>query len=450
MAPHADHSHRRKAPRCRGTCAVIGCGTAGPAAAALLARQGWRVVIFERATELSPVGAGLLLQPVGLSVLQEIGVLDQTLSLGSRVERLRGRTVTGRPVLDVSYGELGEGYFGLGVQRSMLLDQLLGAATREGVEVRLGVDVERLETNRQVWLHERASREHTRTRRHGPFDLVVLGSGARSGLRSHVSPQPRENPYPWGALWMMADLEVHELRADIDASMYSTQSNGAGRVLDQVYDSTTRMIGFLPSGRATPDAPERVSIFWSIRATEIERLRRLPFDGWRIEACALAQSVLAESIDVDRVCRSVASGVDLIPATYMDVVCEQLIEGRVVLIGDVGHAMSPQLGLGANLALLDASTLAMCLDHEHDIDRALGKYEQTIRGTHRYYGTVSRLLTPVFQSDEPVVGMLRDMFYHAFGRVPPVRKEMLRALVGARRGWFKVQDPELLRLAIGD
>ena len=49
--------------------AIVGYGTAGQAAALLLARDGHRVEVFERAPEPGPVGAGFLLQTTGLQVL---------------------------------------------------------------------------------------------------------------------------------------------------------------------------------------------------------------------------------------------------------------------------------------------------------------------------------------------------------------------------------------------
>ena len=48
--------------------AIVGAGTAGIASAILLAKQNIQVTLFEKVTELEPVGAGLLLQPAGLAV----------------------------------------------------------------------------------------------------------------------------------------------------------------------------------------------------------------------------------------------------------------------------------------------------------------------------------------------------------------------------------------------
>ena len=64
--------------------AIIGAGTAGLATAILLARQNIQVSILEKASELEPVGAGLLLQPSGLAVFQHLGLLDEVLRLGGK------------------------------------------------------------------------------------------------------------------------------------------------------------------------------------------------------------------------------------------------------------------------------------------------------------------------------------------------------------------------------
>ena len=56
---------------------IIGCGTAGQAASILLARQGHEVEVFERAPRVEAVGAGLLVQPTGMSVLRSLGVADE-------------------------------------------------------------------------------------------------------------------------------------------------------------------------------------------------------------------------------------------------------------------------------------------------------------------------------------------------------------------------------------
>jgi FAD-dependent urate hydroxylase len=55
--------------------AIVGYGTAGQTLAALLAQDDHQLEVFERAPVLGPVGAGILLQPTGLWVLWQMGLL---------------------------------------------------------------------------------------------------------------------------------------------------------------------------------------------------------------------------------------------------------------------------------------------------------------------------------------------------------------------------------------
>ena len=81
--------------------AIVGAGTAGLATALFLARQGFSVRLLERVPVLQPVGAGVLLQPSGLAVLQQLGLFAECSGLGAAVSRLyrghSGSTVAVRP-----------------------------------------------------------------------------------------------------------------------------------------------------------------------------------------------------------------------------------------------------------------------------------------------------------------------------------------------------------------
>ncbi len=52
---------------------VIGCGTAGSAAALFLARAGHAVTLYERVAVPGPAGAGIVLQPSGMAALAALG-----------------------------------------------------------------------------------------------------------------------------------------------------------------------------------------------------------------------------------------------------------------------------------------------------------------------------------------------------------------------------------------
>src|SRR5688572_24070236 len=101
--------------------AIVGCGIAGMAAALFLACAGHRVALFERFETPRPVGSGLLLQPLGLAVLDRLGLGDGIRRAGARIDRLYGLTHPGgRRILDVGYDGIGPGLAGLGIHRTSL------------------------------------------------------------------------------------------------------------------------------------------------------------------------------------------------------------------------------------------------------------------------------------------------------------------------------------------
>jgi len=98
--------------------AIVGYGTAGQAAAIALGRlSDVRVTVFEQTADPGPVGAGFLLQPTGLAALERLGLRNQALAHGARVDALTGHSHRGRQVMDMRYAQWQAGSHGLGLQR---------------------------------------------------------------------------------------------------------------------------------------------------------------------------------------------------------------------------------------------------------------------------------------------------------------------------------------------
>ena len=67
-----------------------------------------RVVVYDKLERPQPLGSGLILQPVGLHVVDDIGVGDRVRALGAVIERLFGRVVPSQNVvLNVRYDAFG-------------------------------------------------------------------------------------------------------------------------------------------------------------------------------------------------------------------------------------------------------------------------------------------------------------------------------------------------------
>jgi 2-polyprenyl-6-methoxyphenol hydroxylase-like FAD-dependent oxidoreductase len=82
-------------------------------------------------------------------------------------------------------------------------------------------------------------------------------------------------------------------------------------------------------------------------------------------------------------------------ASFFDVVCRSWSSGRVAVIGDAAHAMSPNLGQGACTGMANGIALAQALDHFSDVERGLEAWETSERpitdATQRYsrfYGRI--------------------------------------------------------------
>ncbi|MEM6594833.1 MAG: FAD-dependent monooxygenase, partial [Pseudomonadota bacterium] len=89
-------------------------------------------------------------------------------------------------------------------------------------------------------------------------------------------------------------------------------------------------------------------------------------------------------------------------------------------IGDSAHRASPQLGQGANMALLDALALTKALEGERDIQVALLNYARARRAHIWVYQAMSWAFTPQYQSDSKSLPKLRDHVLFPLSQIPPV------------------------------
>lgn len=374
----------------RSRIAVVGFGVAGATAAALLAEQGHDVTVFERAPVLEPVGAGVLLQPSGQIVLERLGVLDAVVRSSEQIDRVVARTAAGRVILDLRYADGGTGLRGLGVGRSTLHGALSALAGRAGVEVRLSAE---------IVSHHGGTLTDAAGARHGPFELVVGADGSASALRTGNGLVRWSHEYAYGALWTVG--RTSQVRGE----------------LHQVVRGTRDLIGLLPLGAGS------CNFFFSQRHDRFAGLVGRGFAAWRervVTLCPEADEVLAHVEDFD----------GLALTGYRHVVLRRQYDRGLVLIGDAGHAMSPHLGQGVNLALIDAWTLARCIGREQGCERALAAYAVARRAHLRFYAATTMALSPFFQADGRLLGLARDTGLPLLQRARPLRRLMARTMAG--------------------
>lgn len=376
--------------------AIVGAGPSGLAAALMLARRGRDVVVFERFEQAGPVGAGFMLQPTGLAVLDALGLTPAVEAMAQPIDHIFGREARrGRIVLDVRYADLARPRPALGVHRAALFEVLHRACLEAGV---------RFETGREMVAAEAGRLTDARGVSLPPFDLVVDASGARS--RIAAARGARARPLAYGALW---------------ATVPWPGTPFDERALQQVYRGAAKMIGVLPVG-ARPGSPDRLAtFFWSLKTADHGAWRAGGLDPWKAEIRALwpeTAGLLETLTDPDQ----------LTLARYGHHTLARPVGDRLAVIGDAAHSTSPQLGQGVNMGLLDAWTLAEALASEADPAAALSAYARRRRWHIRLYQALSLGFTPFYQADGRLPPWVRD---HVLGKVArlPLSPRLLAATV---------------------
>lgn len=395
---------------------IAGCGVAGLASALLLHRQGHAVTLYERFDVPRPLGSGLMIQPTGLAVLEKLGLAPRVLREGAPIRRLLGRTGCGRIVLDARYGDLAQpGVFGIGIHRASLFGALYDAVQAEGIPVRNGCDV-------------------TGSTLEGKRRRLDLADGSASsahslivdtlGLHTRLAP-PTGKWLDYGALWTTLEWPGE---CAFDASL-----------LEQRYRAARQMIGVLPVGGG------KLALFWSLRADALEVWRGSGLAAWK-------DAVLDLWPDCDPLLCQIADPEQMTFARYAHRTLGRSVDERMIHIGDAWHSASPQLGQGANMALLDAWALLMALEGEGALQDRLEHAARLRRSHVKLYQWLTALFTPLYQSDSAWPAWLRDGLLAPISRIGPAAR-IQALLVGGLAGWplrrLGLEMPDYTRVGAG-
>ncbi len=364
--------------------AVVGCGIGGLATASLLRDQGHDVTIFDQFTTPEPSGAGLIIQPVGQKVLGELGVLGGALSHGVKIKSLSGRSqVSDRVALAARYDVRDPDQFGLGIHRGTLFELMLKAAQARQIKIQSGHMVFGVDNPDCPYIRIEGNRQA------GPFDLVVDASGGGSQISPLISVD-----LAFGALWGVVDLPEGE--RDLSGC------------LRQRYVHANKMAGVLPIGTLPGDPTPKAAVFWSLKRSDYDDWRSADIADWKAEAAAMWP-------DFGYLLDQIESHDDMTFATYSHGSLNKVHDQRVVYVGDAAHRASPQLGQGANMALLDASILAEAMA-EYPTRKALKVFRRRRMLHLKLYQTLSLLMTPLYQSDRRLNAAIRDRIVTPFAQ----------------------------------
>lgn len=383
--------------------AIAGCGIAGATAGYLLSSQGHDVTLFEQANQCGPMGAGILIQPIGQTILKSLGIYEDIYRQSAQLNSVEAFKQSGKHLVRLEYQHLRSDLYGLGVHRGFLFNSLLTLAKQAGTEIR--------ENSHVVNYHVSNSGVSLELDSHGQtelFDFMIATNGAHSGLR-HVSGIKHSTiEYEYGALWATGACPAVTDK------------------LLQIVEGTQKIIGLLPIGN------NECSFFWGLTAKQFKNLQQKGIDDWKknvLRLCPLSEELVT----------SWTSFEDLIFTTYCSVSMGSCWSDRIVFLGDAAHPMSPHLGQGANFALEDAWIFSECLKQESDFRSTCLQYESLRKNKIRFYQQITALLTPFFQSDGVIKGWGRDIALPIMCQIPIIRGQMLKTLCGFKTSWLRSQ-----------
>ncbi|BDM74044.1 FAD-dependent oxidoreductase (plasmid) [Streptomyces nigrescens] len=343
---------------------VVGGGIGGLAAALGLRRIGWEVTVVERAPVLDDAGAGISLHANGIRALDALGV-GAAVRAAARPQYVGGtRTPDGRRLARMDgvalERELGTPI--VGIPRAALHRVLREALPAESLLIGAEVtSVDRTDPARvRIPVGETVL----------DADLVVAADGINSRLRGRLFPGHPGPAYSGSTVLRAITEHPVALRTDFEL----TWGPGAefGHIAFTDGRAEWHAVLNSPAGVRFPDP--------------LAEMRRR-FADWHDPIPALLDATRPEAVlhhDINELA---------IPLPAYAV-------GRIALLGDAAHAMTPNLGQGACQALEDAATLAAALATEPGVEAALTRYDaerrprsQSVARAARQAGRVGQQLT---------------------------------------------------------
>jgi salicylate hydroxylase len=338
------------------TIFVAGAGIGGLTASLALARQGFRVVVLEKAERLEEAGAGIQLSPNASRVLVELGLQPQLAGRAVTPEAISimsarsGGEIARLPLGEAASARTGAPYW---VVHRADLQRALQAqvANTPDIELRLGCQFEDATPHaRGLTVVQRSAMTRSQE-----LALALVGAdGIWSSVRHHLFPQAQ--PQFSGLIAWRGTLDATQLPREYTSARVQLWM-GPNAHLVAYPISGARQINVVAVLPGTWNRPG-----WSAPGDISEIKNAFASSGWPPSA-----RMMIGAVDDWR-----KWALFTVPAGG------EWTEGQIALLGDAAHAMLPFAAQGAGMAIEDAAVLAKCLGEsaaeKADIPLALKHY----------------------------------------------------------------------------
>lgn len=353
------------------TIDIIGAGIGGLTTAIALRQQGFEVRIFERAAELQPVGAGIVLAANAMQVYRDLGLDRALLERGVGLAQAAITDDQLRPLAQTQWSLLEEvfGVKTVGIHRGALQQTLLEQLPTEALY--LDHSLEQLEQTAEGLTLHFANGQHYASA------LSIGTDGIHSQVRQALFPGHglrHAQQYCWRgvARYALPESLGHQL----------TEAWGAGIRFGIVPIGDGRVYWFAVESTADGLAPTETAALPA---------RFGAFDGLVPE--------LLRATPVEQIHGTVLSDLQPLPQWH---------QGRVCLLGDAAHAPTPNMGQGAGQAIEDARVLALCLA-QNPSPAAFAQFEALRRPKASQIVRTSWLIGQVAHWKNPIARGLRRL-----------------------------------------
>lgn len=355
--------------------AIVGGGIGGLTLAIALQQKGISVEIFENASEIKPLGAGIVLAANALKAFRAIGLEQEILNAGNTMKRFSIRHQDGE-ILTTTETERIRSRWGLvntvTLHRADLHTVLINSVKPGSLHLGKGcAGFSQNASGVTLLFRDGTSRD---------FDFVIAADGVHSVFRQKLVPDSKPR-YAGYTCWRgLTDQRPPGFDGD-----EAFETWGSGKRFGVVPLSKNRIYWYATINASQGDAkfrgygvPELVGSFRDFHAPVAGIISTTP-NG----------SIIHNDI------------IDVKPI-------RNFVFDRVVLSGDAAHATTPNMGQGACMAIEDAVVLANCISANSNVPEAFRRYERLRIGRTTRIVNSSYALGKIGQWSNPLLVGLRN------------------------------------------